>query len=125
MPSSIPAWHAVADLYRAYITGLILTAVTRRRADDAAELVFRIFRRQQLEKFLPGLRLGIKDRTREAFADFLAQVGVAQGDDTTWARDAWNELWVGALSIHDRQARLHVDRRPGAGGTAIVWRIAR
>jgi hypothetical protein len=36
---------------------------------------------------------------------------------------AWQA--VGDLSIHDRRARLHVDRRPGAGGTAIVWRIAR
>jgi hypothetical protein len=344
MPPSLPAWQAVGDLYHAYITGLILTAVTRRGADDAAELVFRIFRGQQLEKFLPGLeklglrglpdavacaqyhylsndvggvrveymvesdrkawvryvpprwiydgaticavpsaitrailrgwhanngvllgnprlgfvctkmttdgqpglegyyeeadrplapeerlrfapdedgpdfdpgrapsldsatwpperlaramrnyamtyvrtmlpelvdlfgpdearrlggitgrligmqyyattaeRLGIADRTREAFASYLTQLGVAQGDDTTWARngedivvrqtswrlmgdahdlspavfDAWNELWVGALSIHDRRARLHVDRRPGADGTVIAWRIAR
>ena len=39
--------------------------------------------------------------------------------------DAWNELWVGALSIHDRRARLDVAERPGERGTAIVWRIAR
>ncbi len=53
-------WRAVADLYHAYFTGLILTLVTRRSAADAAEFVFRVFRRQQQERFLPGLaKLGI------------------------------------------------------------------
>jgi hypothetical protein len=49
-------WRAVADLYHAYFTGLILTVVTRRGTADAAEFVFRVFRRQQQEKFLTGLR---------------------------------------------------------------------
>ena len=53
-------WRAVADLYHAYFTGLILTVVTRRGAADAAEVVFRVFRRQQQERFLPGLeKLGL------------------------------------------------------------------
>jgi hypothetical protein len=53
-------WRSVADLYHAYFTGLILTVVTRRGATDAAEFVFRIFRRQQQERFLPGLeKLGL------------------------------------------------------------------
>ena len=344
MSTSVAGWQAVGELYHAYITGLILTTVTRRSAADAAEFVFRIFRRQQLEKFLPGLDklglrglpdavacaqyhylsndvggvrveymyesdrkawvryvpprwiyegaticavpsdvtrailrgwhanngallgnprlgfvctkmttdgqpglegyyyehdrplapearlrfapdedapdfdaarvprldsatwpperlakamrnyamtyvrtmlselvdlfggdearrlggvtgrligmqyyartaelLGVKERTRPAFADYLAQLGVAQGDDATWTRDgdavvvrqgswrlmgdardlspavfdAWNELWVGALSIHDRRARLHVEQRPGKAGAFIAWRIDR
>src|SRR4026208_1881464 len=49
-------WRGVADLYHAFFTGLILTLVTRRGAGDAAELVFRVFRRQQQERFLPGLK---------------------------------------------------------------------
>src|SRR4051812_31883586 len=54
------AWRSVADLYHAYFTGLILTVVTRRGAADAAEFVFRVFRRQQQERFLPGLqKLGL------------------------------------------------------------------
>jgi hypothetical protein len=344
MPQSLPAWKAVGDLYHAWITGLILTTVTRRSAADAADLVFRTFRRQQREKFLPGLEklglrdlphavacaqyhylsndlggvrveyipdsdrkawvryvpprwiydgaticavpseitramlrgwhanngvllgndrlgfvctkmttegqpglegyyheseraltpderlrfapdedgpdfdpgcaprldaatwpperlakaarnyamtyvrtmllalveafgadearrlggitsrligmqyyartaelLGIKDGTLEGFADYLAQLGVAQGDDTVWSRDgdaivvraaswrlmgtardlspavfdAWNDLWTGALSIHDRRARVRVDQRPGGNTAAIVWRVAR
>ncbi len=54
-------WRAVADLYHAYFTGLILTVVTRRGTADAAEFVFRVFRRQQQERFLPGLeKLGLE-----------------------------------------------------------------
>jgi hypothetical protein len=53
-------WRAIADLYHACFTGLILTVVTRRGTADAAEFVFRVFRRQQQERFLPGLvKLGI------------------------------------------------------------------
>ncbi len=53
-------WRAVADLYHAYFTGLILTVVTRRGAGAAAEFVFRVFRRQQQQRFLAGLeKLGL------------------------------------------------------------------
>ena len=53
-------WRSVAELYHAYFTGLILTVVTRRGTADAAEFVFRVFRRQQQERFLPGLeKLGL------------------------------------------------------------------
>ena len=95
--------------------------------------------------------LGIAHRTLPAFGDYLTQLGAAQGDDTTWAADgdavvirqpswrlmgdprklspaifdAWNELWAGALSVHDRRARLRVEQRPGADGAGIAWRIDR
>jgi hypothetical protein len=53
-------YRAVAALYHAFLTGLILTTVTRRSGADAAQLVFNTFRRQHLEKFLPGLeKLGL------------------------------------------------------------------
>ena len=53
-------WRAVAELYHAYFTGLILTVVMRRGSAEAAEFVFRVFRRQQQERFLPGLaKLGL------------------------------------------------------------------
>jgi hypothetical protein len=53
-------WRSVADLYHAYFTGLILTVVTRRGTAEAAEFIFRVFRRQQQERFLPGLeKLGL------------------------------------------------------------------
>jgi hypothetical protein len=54
------AYAAIEALYHAYLTGLILMLVTRAGADKAAEVVFRTFRRQQLARFVPGLRkLGI------------------------------------------------------------------
>ncbi|WP_426437658.1 hypothetical protein [Bradyrhizobium genosp. P] len=54
-------WRSLADLYHAFFTGLILTVVTRRGTADAAEFVFRVFRRQQQERFLPGLKkLGLE-----------------------------------------------------------------
>ena len=53
-------WRAVANLYHAFFTGLILTVVTRKGTSAAEELVFRVFRRQQEERFLPGLeKLGL------------------------------------------------------------------
>jgi hypothetical protein len=53
-------WRSVAELYHACFTGLILTVVTRRGTAEAAEFVFRVFRRQQQERFLPGLeKLGL------------------------------------------------------------------
>src|SRR4051812_4098826 len=53
-------WRSVADLYHAYFTGLILPVVPRRGTADAAEFMFRVFRRQQQERFLPGLeKLGL------------------------------------------------------------------
>src|SRR3981081_1504163 len=53
-------WRSVAELYHAYFTGLILTVVTRRGKSESAEFVFRCFRRQQQELFLPGLeKLGL------------------------------------------------------------------
>ncbi len=53
-------WRSVADLYHAYFTGLILSVVTRRSTADAAEFMFRVFRRQQQERVLPGLeKLGL------------------------------------------------------------------
>jgi hypothetical protein len=50
------AYAAVAAIYHAYLTGLILALVTRAGTAPAAEVVFRTFRRQQLARFLPGLK---------------------------------------------------------------------
>lgn len=59
--TTVRGYRAVETIYHAYLTGLILTVVTRRGRADAAELLFRTFRRQHLEKFLPGLdKLGLR-----------------------------------------------------------------
>lgn len=54
------AWEAVGEWYHAWFTGIVLTAVSRRGAPDAAALVCGIFRRQQAATFLPGVaKLGL------------------------------------------------------------------
>jgi hypothetical protein len=54
------AYRAVELIYHSYLTGLILMLCSRAGAAQAAEVVFRTFRRQQLARFLPGLKkLGI------------------------------------------------------------------
>lgn len=51
---------AVADLHHAWFTGLVLALVVHRGADVAEEFVFRLFRHQHTERFLPGLvKLGL------------------------------------------------------------------
>ncbi|HUI96368.1 MAG TPA: hypothetical protein VLX44_11485, partial [Xanthobacteraceae bacterium] len=91
------ACAAVAAIYHAYLTGLILALVTRAGARAAAEVVFRTFRRQQLARFLPGLRkLGL-DKLPHAVAcaqyHYLSnQVGgvkveyVYESDRKAWVR---------------------------------------
>jgi hypothetical protein len=53
--------QAVAKLYQAWFTGAILRTIIERGSATAADLVCRIFRRQRLATFLPGLRkLGLE-----------------------------------------------------------------
>jgi hypothetical protein len=59
---------AIERLYHSFLTGLILATVVRRGEAEAEELVFRLFRRQHLERFLPGLRILGLDRLPHAVA---------------------------------------------------------
>lgn len=93
----MPAGHrAVSVLYQALLTGLVLTLVTRRGEEQAAEFVFRLFRRQHLEKFRPGLaKLGL-DRLPHAVAcaqyHYLSnQLG---GVKTEYVRESDRKAWV-------------------------------
>ena len=55
-PADVAAYRAVEHIYHSYLTGLILMLASRAGAPRAAEVVFRTFRRQQLARFLPGLK---------------------------------------------------------------------
>ncbi len=58
----VQAFRALGELYHAAITGLVLAVNTQATSALAEELVFRIFRRQQEARFLPGLaKLGLLD----------------------------------------------------------------
>jgi hypothetical protein len=52
-PAELAAFRAVGTLYNALMTALVLGLITRRGEDTARDYVFRHFRRQHLEKFLP------------------------------------------------------------------------
>src|SRR5258705_12614967 len=122
-----------------YVRTMLSVLVETFGADETRRLGGITSRLIGMQCYAPAAeRLGITERTLDAFADFLTQLGTAQGDDTTWTRagdavvvrqtswrlmgdprplspsvfDAWNELWVGALSVHDRRARLIVDAPP-------------
>ncbi len=93
----VAAFDAVERLYHAYLTGFILTLITRAGTPAATEVVFRTFRRQQRARFLPGLqKLGL-DRLPHAVAcaqyHYLSnQVGgvkveyVYENDRKAWVR---------------------------------------
>src|SRR5260370_34814259 len=56
----LAAYRAVGTLYNALMTALVLGLLSRRGEETARDYVFRHFRRQHLEKFLPGLhKLGL------------------------------------------------------------------
>jgi hypothetical protein len=93
----VAAGHrAVSVLYQALLTGLVLTLVTRRSEEEAADFVFRLFRRQHLEKFRSGLvKLGL-DRLPHAVAcaqyHYLSnQLG---GVKTEYACESDRKAWV-------------------------------
>src|SRR5215471_10956552 len=95
--TDVAAYRAVELIYHSYLTGLILMLSSRAGAAPAAEVVFRTFRRQQLARFLPGLKkLGL-DKLPHAVAcaqyHYLSnQVGgvkveyVYENDRKAWVR---------------------------------------
>jgi hypothetical protein len=94
-------------------------------------------------------RLGIAPGGAAAFARYLAAMARGQGETVAveaqrgeavirqdgWrlvrglpaldpaAFDAWNALWEGALSVHDRGLVLGVTRRVDGGDPGIEWRV--
>ena len=93
---SAAALAAVADLYHAFITGLMLTLVTRRSTADAAEWTFRLFRHQHQEKFLSSLgKLGIAslpDAVKCAAYHYLANA--IGGVTVELIRESDRKAWV-------------------------------
>ncbi len=68
MSQATAGYKAVAKLYNALMTGLVLTLLSQRGQAPARDFVQAHFRRQHLEKFLPGLKkLGL-DRLPDAVA---------------------------------------------------------
>jgi len=102
------AWEAAAEWHHAWFTGIVLIVASRRGAADAEALVFRIFRRQQQETFLPGVaKLGLDGLPPAVAAaryhylsNFIGGVGVEYVEESP--RKAWIRyppprwVWPGA-----------------------------
>ncbi|MCC6717289.1 MAG: hypothetical protein IT555_05350 [Acetobacteraceae bacterium] len=90
------AWDAVAEWYHAFFTGMVLSAVTRRSAADAAEFVFAVYRRQHLERFLPGLRkLGLDGKPDAvAAAQYHYLSNAIGGVNVEWIGESDRKSWV-------------------------------
>lgn len=90
------AYRAVGTLYNALMTALVLGLVTRRGEDTAREYVFRHFRRQHLEKFLPGLqKLGLADeKDAPACALYHYHSNALGGVKTGYLRESDTKAWV-------------------------------
>ncbi|MGV8996575.1 MAG: hypothetical protein ACOH12_06475 [Parvibaculaceae bacterium] len=120
---TLAGYKAISKLYNALMTGLVLTLVTRKNADAAAQFVEGHFRRQHLEKFLPGLKkLGL-DALPDAvacaqyhyFSNALGGVKTeyfAESDSKAWVRyppPRW--IWQGAaicgIPSHVNAGMLH------------------
>jgi hypothetical protein len=116
-------YRAVARLYNALMTGLVLTLVTQRDAKAARRFVFTHFRRQHLEKFLPGLKkLGL-DRLPHAvacaqyhyFSNALGGVKteyIHESDRKAWVRYPpprwiWSGTAICAVPREVNEAMLH------------------
>ncbi len=69
-------FRAVAELHHRMTTGLILSLMTRKGEKIAADVVYRLFRRQHTETFLPGLEklnlTGLPDAVASAQYHYLS-----------------------------------------------------
>jgi hypothetical protein len=88
--------RAVSVLYQALLTGLVLTLVTRRSEEEAADFVFRLFRRQHLDKFRPGLvKLGLARLPHAvACAQYHYLSNQLGGVKTEYAYESDRKAWV-------------------------------
>lgn len=89
-------WEAVAKLHQAYLTGLLLYVLQKRGTGLGAELIFRTFRRQHLEKFLPGLEtLGLSHLPDAvACAQFIYLANRVGGVNVEYVLESDRKAWV-------------------------------
>src|SRR5215813_9965272 len=120
---TLGGFKAVAKIYNALMTGLVLTLVTRKGEDAAAQFVFGHFRRQHLEKFLPGLKKlgldGLPDAVACAqyhyFSNALGGVKteyIYESDRKAWVRYPpprwiWQGTAICAVPREVNEAMLH------------------
>ena len=91
-----PGYRAVAAVYGAWMTGLVLSLGSRHGHEVAREFVFRHFRHQHLEKFLPGLtKLGLEGEPHAvACALYHYHSNALGGVKTEYYRESDRKAWV-------------------------------
>lgn len=87
---------AVATLYHAYLTGLILMLSSRRGHEAAGEAVFRVYRQHHLNKFMPALtKLGLADMPHAAACAAYHYLGNRIGGvDVQFMPESDRKAWV-------------------------------
>jgi hypothetical protein len=90
------AYRAVGTLYNALMTALVMSLVVRRGEETARDYVFRHFRRQHLEKFLPSLqKLGVAGQPpAPACALYHYHSNALGGVKTGYLREGDRKAWV-------------------------------
>ncbi|MET0987046.1 MAG: hypothetical protein ABW034_16745 [Steroidobacteraceae bacterium] len=91
-----PAILAVANLYHRFLIGLLLALASRAGVERGTEVVFRSFRLQQKEKFLPGLKkLGLdKLPPAVACAQYHYLSNALGGAKVEWIPESDRKSWV-------------------------------
>ena len=86
----------VGDLYHKLLTGMLLALASRAGVARGTEVVFRSFRRQQREKFLPGLeKLGLRDKPPAvACAQYHYLSNALGGAKVEWIPETDKKSWV-------------------------------
>ena len=89
-------YKAVSRLYNALMTGLVLSLFTRAGEEAARRFVFAHFRRQHLEKFLPGLKkLGLERLPHAvACAQYHYFSNALGGVKTEFIAESERKAWV-------------------------------
>src|ERR1700754_2434062 len=93
---TVGSYKAIAKLYNALMTGLVLTLVSRKGTEAAREFIFAHFRRQHLEKFKDGLtKLGL-NRLPDAVAcaQYHYFSNALGGVKTEYMRESDRKAWV-------------------------------
>ncbi|MGN6515974.1 MAG: hypothetical protein ACTHLR_09060 [Rhizomicrobium sp.] len=96
MAEDVAGCKALSKLYNALMTGLVLTLVSQKSTEAAKSFVFAHFRRQHLEKFLPGLKkLGL-DRLPDAVAcaQYHYFSNALGGVKTEYVKESDRKAWV-------------------------------
>lgn len=94
--SEIAGWKAVATLYHAYFTGLILMVASRAGPEKAGRWIFQTFRRQHQDKFLSSFeKLGLSELPDAvAAAQYHYLSNSVGGVEVEYMYEADDKAWV-------------------------------